>query len=65
MNIQNDQFNFWPELKTEWNYSGSNDAICREMESKGESSQLCSEENRIAAQQKLVQKKAYKAPTTK
>ena len=55
----NDKYNFWPELKTEWNYSGSNDEICRQMAAKGESSELCSDSNRAAAQAKLAQKQAY------
>ena len=55
----NEKLNLWPELKTQWNYSGSNDAICKEMAAKGESSELCSDANRVAAQAKLAQKQAY------
>ena len=55
----NEKLNLWPELKTQWNYSGSNDAICKEMAAKGESSELCSDANRAAAQAKLAQKQAY------
>jgi len=37
----NAQFNLFPQFKREWNYSGNNDALCRELEAKGEYSKVC------------------------
>mmetsp|Transcript_33867 Transcript_33867/g.58111 ORF Transcript_33867/g.58111 Transcript_33867/m.58111 type:complete len:166 (-) Transcript_33867:629-1126(-) len=59
----NDQFNLWPELKGEWNYSGSNDAICAKMEIEEpelfKTTKLCTAENRAAAAEKLALKQKY------
>ena len=42
----NAKYNLWPDLKTEWNYSGTNEAICAEYKAKkGTGGAGCSELN--------------------
>mmetsp|Transcript_28362 Transcript_28362/g.49192 ORF Transcript_28362/g.49192 Transcript_28362/m.49192 type:complete len:207 (+) Transcript_28362:46-666(+) len=45
----NAQFNLWPEIKQEWNYSGNNDAICAKLKidkpNEYDSYALCQESN--------------------
>mmetsp|Transcript_32708 Transcript_32708/g.75663 ORF Transcript_32708/g.75663 Transcript_32708/m.75663 type:complete len:209 (+) Transcript_32708:53-679(+) len=56
----NAQFNLWPDLKQEWNYSGNNDAICAKLKidkpSEYDSYALCSETNLKAIKPRSIPK---------